>query len=267
MLSVNQLSFSYGKTAVLENVSFQVETGRLCALFGPNGSGKTTLFKCCLNFLNFKIGEVRIDGEDVKKKRVEALARLAAYVPQEHKAPFPYLVREMVLMGRTPYLGGALGVSTIDKQVAFSVLKKLDILPLAERPYNELSGGQRQLVLLARALAQETPLIFLDEPASSLDFKNQLLIWQILRDIVRQGKTVLVCTHDPNHVLWFCDQAIVLKQGKIIANGTPGESLNGETLHQIYGPVCDIIDLEYLRVVAPNMARASILKNGNNEVV
>ena len=191
----------------------------------------------------------------MQKKSVEQLARLVAYVPQEHKAPFPYSVKEVVLMGRTPHLEGALGIRTEDKQIVYDILQKLDILSLADRLYNELSGGQRQLVLLARALAQQTDLIFLDEPASSLDFRNQLLIWQVLRTIVSQGKTVFVCTHDPNHVLWFCDQVIVLNHHRVIADGHPGELLDGAILHQLYGPVCDVVDLKGVKMVAPQNLR------------
>lgn len=256
MLNVHQLSFGYHKTPVLQNISFHVEAGRLCALFGPNGSGKTTLFKCCLNFLQFRKGEVQIAGEDIRKKRVEEIARLVAYVPQEHKAPFPYTVKELVLMGRTPHMGGALGIRDQDKRIVVDILEKLDILNIADQPYNELSGGQRQLVLVARALAQQTDLIFLDEPAASLDFKNQLLIWQVLRSIVQQGKTVFVCTHDPNHVLWFCDQVIVLNQGEIITNGHPQHSLNGHILKELYGPVCDIVETNGVRMVAPKGLKA-----------
>jgi iron complex transport system ATP-binding protein len=252
MLNVHQLAFRYHKTPILQDISFAVGSGRLCALFGPNGSGKTTLFKCCLNFLRFHQGTVQINGHDVQQKGVEEMARLVAYVPQEHKAPFPYTVKEVVLMGRTPHMGGALRVKEKDKTIVAGILQRLDILQLADRPYNELSGGQRQLVLLARALAQQTDLIFLDEPAASLDFKNQLLIWQILRTLVRQGKTVFVCTHDPNHVLWFCDQVIVLNQGRIIADGQPQDSLNDDILRELYGPVCRITDVDDWRVVTPN---------------
>lgn len=251
MLNVQNLTFSYHKTPVLQDISFQVEAGRLCALFGPNGSGKTTLFKCCLNFLKYQRGSVHIKGADAREKSVEELARLVAYVPQEHKAPFLYSVKEVVLMGRTPHLGGAMRIRNEDKRIVYEVLERLDILSLADQPYNELSGGQRQLVLLARALAQQTELIFLDEPASSLDFKNQLLIWRILRTIVDRGTTVFVCTHEPNHVLWFCDQAVVLNQHRIIADGDPKDSLSAEVLQRLYGPVCDIVKVDGVRMVAP----------------
>jgi len=256
MLNIQQLSFGYHTTPVLQNISFQVNPGRLCALFGPNGSGKTTLFKCCLNFLKFNEGVVQINGQNAQKNSVKEMAKIVAYVPQEHKSPFPYTVKEVVLMGRTPHMNGALGIKEEDKHVVVDVLEKLDILSLANRRYNELSGGQRQMVLLARALTQQTELIFLDEPAASLDFKNQLLIWQVLRTLVQQGKTVFVCTHDPNHVLWFCDQVIVLNQGQIIADGQPKHSLNEHTLQKLYGPVCDIVEMEGLNMVAPKGMRS-----------
>lgn len=251
MLNVDNLSFRYGSAEVFSRVSFRVEDGQMCGLFGPNGSGKTTLFKCCLNFLDYPTGQVRIGGEDVKEKTINEMARLVAYVPQEHKPAFPYLVKEVVLMGRTPHMGGVFGIRKTDKAKALEALNLLGITHLAERPYNQLSGGQRQLVLIARALAQDTKVLFLDEPTASLDFKNQILIWQLLQRIAHQGTTVFVCTHDPNHVLWFCGQAVVMGNGGVIADGPPAEAINTDTLTRIYGEVCTVRTFNGFQMVAP----------------
>lgn len=251
MLEVKKLAFAYGATEVFRDISLQIGAGKLCALFGPNGSGKTTLFKCCLNFLVPKSGEVWIGGQHTRLLKVSEMAKLVAYVPQEHKAPFPYSVKEVVLMGRNPHLNGLFSSRSQEWAKVMEALERLGITGLADKPYNELSGGQRQLVLIARALAQDTQLLLLDEPASSLDFKNQLLIWEVLRKIAGQGRSVLVCTHDPNHVLWFCEQAIVLGNGRCIAQGAPKQALAPAVLEQIYGRICLVQETNGLPVVVP----------------
>ncbi len=251
MLEVNRLHFSYGDIPILQDVSLQVLPRQLCALFGPNGSGKTTLFRCCLGFLRAQSGEIRISGQNIRRLSVSEMARMVAWVPQEHQAPFSYTVQEVVLMGRTPHLGSLTANRAHHRAQVAAALVALGIADLATTPYNQLSGGQRQLTLIARALAQDTPLLLLDEPTSSLDFKNQLLIWQILRRIAREGRTVLVCTHDPNHVLWFCDQAIVLHEHRLIAQGTPQEALSARTLDMLYGAVCRSVRVGDLDIVVP----------------
>jgi iron complex transport system ATP-binding protein len=251
MLRVNDLWFSYGSGNVLEEVSFHVPEGELCALFGPNGCGKTTLFKCCLRFLGFHRGSVLLNRSDVKSLRVEEIARQVAYVPQQHRPPFPFLVKEVVLMGRTPHLNGIFGAGSRDKQKAFDALRCLEIHHLADRPYNQLSNGQRQLVLIARAMAQETRLVVLDEPTSALDFSNQVRIWQVMREMAENGTTILACTHDPNHVAWFCDRMVVIRGGRIAAQGDPMEILNHRLLDTIYGGRCSVGQTGDLKLVLP----------------
>lgn len=251
MLQVNDIHFSYGGYPVLRGTSFKVREGELCGLFGPNGCGKTTLFKCCLRFLRFPRGTVRMEGCDVGDMRVADLAKKVAYVPQEHKPPFPYLVREVVLMGRTPHLGGFFGVKRKDKEIALEALKRVGISDLAKRPYNQLSGGQRQMVLMARALAQDTPLMFLDEPTSALDFQNQMRIWEIMCEIAEEGKTILACSHDPNHVAWFCDRVVVMADGAVISNGGPKEVITEEMLDRIYENTCTVRSMADTQMVMP----------------
>jgi len=258
MIEVNGLRFSYGRGPVLDDVSFSVEKGALCGLFGPNGSGKTTLFKCCLKFLKTQAGSVVMNGKDVGSLSVSEMAKIVSYVPQDHSPPFPFLVKEMVIMGRSPHLRGVFGVSREDKQKAYEAMERAGILELADRQYNQLSGGQRQMVLMARAIAQESPIMFLDEPTAALDFSNQMRIWRIMRDIVDSGVTILACSHDPNHVSWFCDDVIVMGQRSVIASGNPSDVINDRTLNLLYDESCVLSDFKGVPMVMP-----STLFNGN----
>ncbi|GBF36572.1 ABC transporter ATP-binding protein [Methanofervidicoccus abyssi] len=254
MIEIKNLHFAYsGDRYILEDISFKVGRGELCGIFGPNGVGKSTLFKCIIGFLKPKIGKIYVDGRDITKMSIENIAKLIAYVPQEHRPPFPYLVKEIVLMGRTPHLGGIFGPKKIDMDKAIEAMEVVGISHLAERPYTELSGGQRQLVLLARALAQETGVMVLDEPTSALDFRNQLKIWNTLKRLTEDGISVVVSVHDPNHMLWFCDRVIVLHRGKIIANGKPYEVITEDVLNTLYGNICRIKELDSIKIVIPDI--------------
>ncbi|MDI9395881.1 MAG: ABC transporter ATP-binding protein [Euryarchaeota archaeon] len=256
MLKVDNLSFGYKNVSVFKNISFRVEKGSLCGLFGPNGSGKTTLFKCCMSFLKYNSGSVFIDGNNVKRKKIEELAKLVAYVPQEHKPPFPYLVKEVVLMGRTPHMGGIFGISKDDRRKVEEAMEMLEISHLADRPYNQLSGGQRQLALIARAMAQETPLMLLDEPTSALDFCNQIRIWNILKKISARGTTILACSHDPNHISWFCDDVIVMYRGGLVAKGNPKSVVSEQLLGTIFNDICSVGYMDHLMMVYPKNIQA-----------
>jgi iron complex transport system ATP-binding protein len=237
-----QICFSYGEHEVLHNVSAEVESGKITAVFGPNGSGKTTLLRCLAGLSRPTSGEVLVNGLSLYNMNPKERSRRLAYVPQEHVASFAYTVAEVVLMGRTPHLGGIPGPKESDYLAAQEALNAVGIEDLANRAFTELSGGQRQLVLIARALAQETPIIIMDEPTSALDFRNQLLVWRKLGKMKSVGKTVLVCTHDPNHVIWFCDSMVCLQDGVVIADGSTAELMNGELMERLYGSVCLIRD-------------------------
>ncbi len=254
MLSVKNLYYSYGDVDVLKNVTFDVEKQQLCALFGPNGTGKSTLFKCITKLLDIKKkGEIFIDDKNIAKMPMNEVAKIITHVAQEHKPSFPYKVKEVVMMGRTPHLGGVFGPNSRDVEITIKAMEMAGVVHLAERIYTDLSGGQRQLVLIARAFAQDTDMLLLDEPTSALDFKNQLVLWNTIRNNTDQGKTMLVCTHDPNHILWFCDSVIVLgKEGKIIAQGKPTDVLCKELLQEIYGDLCEVKSIYDNSFVVPN---------------
>lgn len=254
MLSVKNLYYSYGEFDVLKDVNFDVEKQQLCALFGPNGTGKSTLFKCITKLLDSKNkGEILVNNKNIAKMPMSEVSKIITHVAQEHKPSFPYKVKEVVMMGRTPHLGGVFGPKRKDIEITIKAMEKAGVVDLAERIYTDLSGGQRQLVLIARAFAQDTDMMLLDEPTSALDFKNQLVLWNTIRNNTDKGKTMLVCTHDPNHILWFCDSVIVLgREGKVVVQGKPKDVLNKDLLKEIYGDLCEVKSIYDNSFVVPN---------------
>lgn len=241
ILQIDNLSFSYDKTPLLSGLSLSAEKGEIVCLLGPNGSGKTTLLDCVLGFHRNYAGNISVCGKDILPLSRPELAKLVSYVPQLHTPTFPYTVREIVLMGRTAQSGLLGAPEKEDYEICDSAIARIGIEEFAERPYTELSGGERKLVMLARALAQQAPLIVLDEPTSSLDFKNELLFLEIITDLVRNdGITVLMATHALQHPLYFesegiPSEAVMLSRGREVRSGKPGELITPETLLEVYG--------------------------------
>jgi iron complex transport system ATP-binding protein len=160
-------------------------------------------------------------------------------------------VKEVVLMGRTPHRGGIFAVSRRDREKTVETMRTVGIHDLADTPYNQLSVGQRQLAIIARAIAQEPKLLFLDEPTSALDFSNQIRVWHLLRAIARSGTTIVACTHDPNHVIWFCDTVVVMGRQKIVASGRPHDVISNPVLDEIYADVCSVRAVDRTKMVVP----------------
>lgn len=241
-IQIKQVRFSYDKEYILKGIDAEFHGAGMYAVFGPNGSGKSTLLKCCSGIMIPQKGTIELQGKSLNQMTNKERSRQIAYVPQEHRMSFPFTVEEVVLMGRTPHLGGLGNPSKEDAAAAHKAMERIGILDLRADAYTNLSGGQRQLVLLARALAQDTPVIILDEPTSALDFKNQLRVYTLLRELAEKGKMVIACTHDPNHVKWFCDKALILKDGEVLCQGEVKDTLTEECLKELYGNICELKD-------------------------
>ena len=237
------LSIGYSDRLVGRDLDVCLETGEVLALLGPNGSGKTTLLKTLLGLLAPKAGDVQLDGRTLNNYSSRDRARLIAYVPQSHQATFAFTVETVVLMGRIAHGNLFSRPTAADRAVAARSLERFGIAYLRERPYTMISGGERQLALLARALAQEPQFIVLDEPTASLDFGNQGKVMREIRSLAASGHGVLFTTHDPNHAMRAADRAYLLRDGARVAEGAVGAVLNREQLMMLYdAPVEKITD-------------------------
>jgi iron complex transport system ATP-binding protein len=235
MLEVKNISCGYGTRIVVENVSFTLGTGELLCLLGPNGVGKTTLFRTILGSLERIGGEVLLNGEDVRRLNLRHLARKIAYVPQAHTPPFPFRVIDVVTMGRTAHFCVFSSPTTKDVKIAEDALRTMNIEHLREKSYTEISGGERQLVLVARALAQQAELLVMDEPTSNLDFGNQIRVLEHIRTVVRtQQVSVILTTHSPNHALAYASKVAIIGRDKSFAVGAPEEMISERYLRETY---------------------------------
>ncbi len=236
LLSCRNLGFSYQKKKILENICLNFYPGEFVALLGRNGAGKSTLLSCLSGLLTAEFDYLTIEEVDLSTAGRRAVARNLSYVPQEHENMFPFSVLDVVVMGRTVFLGSFGAPGSEDYQMAKNVLAELDISNLAKRVYNTLSGGEKQLVLLARALVQTRKIIFLDEPTNHLDYKNRYHMLAQLRGLSRNhGSCVVACLHDPNHALLFADRVILLQEGRVLVEGQTKEVLSSEAVSQLYG--------------------------------
>jgi iron complex transport system ATP-binding protein len=235
MLETRSLGFGYGTKAVGRGVDLEARPREVLCLLGPNGSGKTTLFKTMLGLLPPQAGEVRLDGVALAHLTRPQIARRVAYVPQAHAAHFPFTVIDMVVMGRTSHLGIFASPTQDDRRRALAALATLGIAELAQAEYTRISGGQRQLALIARSLAQEAPAIIMDEPTASLDFGNQVVVLSEVKRLAAQGLTIVLSTHDPDHAFSVGDRVALLDGGRLIAQGAPRDVLTPERLRAVYG--------------------------------
>ncbi len=239
LLQVRDLAVGYGgRTAgrtVAQGVSFDLAAGEVMCLVGPNGGGKTTLFQTLLGLLPARAGRVILDGANLSRLSRVAVARAIAAVPQAHAAFFPFTVREVVVMGRASRLGPFAAPGRADNAAAERALAALGIGHLADQVYTEISGGERQLALIARALSGEPRLLVMDEPTASLDFGNQARVLGQIRRLAAAGIAVLFSTHDPGHALLCADRLIALHAGRLVADGPAAATVTPDLLRLIYG--------------------------------
>jgi iron complex transport system ATP-binding protein len=234
MLAVESLAFGFPGRTVGREVSFTLGAGEVMCVLGPNGGGKTTLFRTVLGLLHKHSGAVKLENQDLESLSRAEIARRVGYVPQGHSAYFAYTVREFVLMGRTAHLGVFSSPSDRDFAVATRALESLGIAELAGKPVTEISGGERQLALVARALAQEPKLLVLDEPTASLDFGNQVRVLQRISALAGSGISILFSSHDPDHAFLCARRALLLADGRVLEIGAPRDVIRADTLERMY---------------------------------
>lgn len=230
------LTAGYGDVTVLHDVSLEIRQGRICALIGHNGSGKTTLMRCINGLLKTRQGMIRVAGRDISLMRRNDMARLISLVPQGGHSPFQFSALEMVLMGGASRVKPWASPCVAERRLAMEVCREVGVDGLAATPFNNLSGGQKQLVMLARALFQDAPVMLLDEPNSHLDFSNQHRTMGLMRRFVKErGVTALISLHDPNLALSYADDAVMLRQGRVVAAGPAGEVMDDAHLREAIG--------------------------------
>lgn len=235
MIDVESLSVSFDEITVFEDVSVTVDEGEILALVGPNGAGKTTLLRTINGVLSPDTGTVRIGGRDVETLSAAETGRLVATVPQEATVAFDFDVRDVVAMGRTPYLSRFSTVTAADRAAVDDALERSETLQFADRPMGELSGGQKQRVMFGRALAQETPILLLDEPTANLDINHQVATLSMARDLAADGKAIVAAIHDLNLAARYCDTVALLAHGELLDVGPPSSVLEAGRLESAFG--------------------------------
>lgn len=240
VLEVKDLYFGYNEDDIIKGLSFQVEEGQVLCLFGPNGSGKTTILDCILGLNKKRKGNIIVDGMNTQDLKPEELAQRIAYVPQKHNRTFPYTVLEIVLMGRTAYTSMFASPGKEDIKIAEKSLKKVGMYKFKDRVFTSLSGGEAQLVKIARALAQDTKLLIFDEPTSHLDFRHELNVLKYIVELVKENNiSVLMATHFPNHAFYLENNEIntkvaMIEEGIFGALGKPSQILNEKNMENIF---------------------------------
>ena len=234
-IEARDLRFSYGGAEVLKGISFSAGAGELVAVLGPNGVGKSTFFGCLLGFLKPRSGEVSIEGKPIQGLSPRELARHIAYIPQSAPQTFNYTVLDLVTMGMTSQIPIFSAPRPEHRERAMEALGSLGIAHLAERGSGSISGGERQLALLARSLVQEARVLIMDEPTANLDYGNSFRVMQRVQELGRQGYTVIFSTHEPNQSFRYATRVLALYDGRVLADGPPDTALTEELLSRLYG--------------------------------
>lgn len=242
LLATHDLAYGHPGRTLGRDIKLDVQSGEVLCVLGPNGGGKTTLFRTLLGLLPAHGGTILLNDKPLAEYAPADRARLMAYVPQAGNSYFAFAVREVVLMGRTAHLGLFASPGEKDFAAADTALAELNIAHLAGKPFTQISGGERQLTLIARALAQESPLLIMDEPTTSLDFGNQALMLNEILRLKASGRSVLFCTHDPDHALRCADRALLLHQGNVLALGSPRVVVTEANLKTLYGVDVQLIE-------------------------
>ena len=234
-LEARGLAFGFRARVVGRELDLRVDAGEVLCVLGPNGSGKTTLLRTLLGLLPALGGRVTLDGEDIAAMHPARIARSMSYVPQASASHFDFNLLEIALMGRTAHLAAYQGPGARDESIALRSLARMGVDSLAARPASEVSGGERQLALIARALATEARTIVMDEPTANLDFGNQARVLEHIARLRDDGVSILLCTHDPDHAFRVADRVLLLRGGQALAQGAVAQILTAENLGRLYG--------------------------------
>lgn len=256
LLEVKDLTYSYRSIKVLDKVSFAVEDSELLCILGPNGAGKSTMFKCILQLLKDYKGEILLDNKKLKEYKIRELARKVAYIPQSHNPVFSYSVTEMVLMGTTSQNSPLSKPSKSQINIVEESLEKIGISYLKDRSFVNLSGGERQLVLIARALAQKAKILIMDEPTSDLDYGNQIRVLNTVKELTREGYTIIQSTHNPDQAFLYADKVLALYNHKVLSFGTPKYIINSGLIKKLYNVDVELNSLydDKIRICIPKSA-------------
>ncbi len=253
LIRADHITYGYSHRPVLKDISISFAAGKIVSLLGPNGSGKTTLLKLLLGLQLPQSGRVQLEERAVSEIPPKQLARRIAYVPQIHRLSFGYRVLDVVLMGRLPHKPFFFRYGREDEQIALEALKRLSITHLKDRPYTEVSGGERQLVLIARALAQGADIFIMDEPVNGLDYGNQIRLLSRIADLADSGFTFIKTTHFPDHALWISDRVVMLGKGRIVADGPAEQVVTRANLYKLYHTHVNVIALDSgIRMCVPD---------------
>ena len=252
-VKIENLCFSYGSHEVLRDISIDVEEGTLVNVLGPNGTGKSTLFRCILGLNRNYTGSIIVNGKDIRTLSIRERAREMAFIPQSHKPVYDYAVLDVVLMSSGAGAGAFFSPKKSHVDRAYEALERVGIGFLADRPYTRISGGEQQLVLIARALAQDASTIIMDEPTSALDYGNTVRILSCVRQLSEEGLTIIQSTHQPDQAFLYADKTLVLHEGHVLAYGTPKETITEGLIGKIYGVEVEVNSLhdDKVRVCVP----------------
>ena len=253
LFEVKGISFDYDGEEIFSNISFSIEKGDVLCILGPNGTGKTTLIKCLNGLHEVSSGEILINGNNIKKMSFKQISKHIGYIPQAHVPSFPFKVFDVVLMGRAPYLNLTDSPKDEDRKIALDALKALGIEDLKDKEYTNLSGGERQLVFLARVLCQKPDILILDEPTSHLDFGNQIKLLEIIDNLAKSGLSIIMSSHFPDHAFLSSTKVAILKDKQFIDFGTPDDVVTESNLRKAYSIDVKLIELDNKRKVCVPM--------------
>ncbi|MGE4317624.1 MAG: ATP-binding cassette domain-containing protein [Deferribacterales bacterium] len=260
VLEIRDLTCGYKSRDVVKNISLSVKAGEILCILGPNGVGKTTFFKAMMGFIGIRAGEILLKGRNIRHMSFTDIANTVGYVPQSHTPPFPFSVIDVVTMGRTSRISPFASPSASDIEIAENALDSLGISHLRDKVYTEISGGERQLVLISRAIAQEPEMLVMDEPTSNLDFGNQIRVLDSINRLSSKGLGIVMTTHFPNHAFLSGNRVALMKHGEIIDEGSPDDVINESSMRRVYG-----IDVKMMNVDEKGVKTCVPLLKDNNE--